>query len=406
MEDNKYIFDFLKKLGLDENSNILEIGAHMGFDTEKIRKFSPNSNLYSFEPDPRNIKILEERKIDMISNIFPIAISDKSGKVQMNISEGYIQEKTNFFYFNELPWSASNSIKKPKKLLDVFPWCKFEKQIDVECKTLDQFCEEQSIKKIDFIWMDVQGAEELVFIGGKEILKKTEYIFTKYSNDELYEDQKDLNSLLEFLPGEWKILQDYGGDVLLENIEYRKSFIEETGKWNIKNLNEHFFDEELAFAILEIINDEKIKDCLDLGCGPGDYVKFLLKKGVSCEGYDGNINTPVISGGTCKVLELTEDFFLGEKDLVLCLEVGEHIPEKYETIFIKNLNRHTGKFLILSWGIPGQGGYGHVNCKTNEYIIDKFERIGMTFLPTLSKKLRKKSKADWFKETILVFRKK
>lgn len=405
MGGNKYIFDFLEKCGFDENSNIFEIGSHMGFDTEKIRSIFPLSNIYCFEPDHRNIEILKRRKINKIANINKLAITDTDGYSYLNLSNGKIPEKTGNKFYDKKPWSASSSIRDPKGHLDIFPWCTFDEKVEVETKRLDTFCSENNINYINFIWMDVQGCEDLVFKGGQKILEKTEYIFTEYSDDELYEGQKTLSDLLAILPGNWVVRNDYGGDALLENLTYRESLISETGSWSIKNMNEHAFDGRLANFILDMIKDLKINSCIDFGCGPGEYVNYFLKNGINTRGYDGNINTPSMSGGTCEVMDLTDDFCVDLADLIICLEVGEHIPEKHEDKFIENLIKHTNKYLIISWGIPGQGGYGHVNCRNNDYIINKMSRMGLFFLEENSRSLREKSSMTWFKDTLMMFQK-
>jgi FkbM family methyltransferase len=405
MRENIYIFDFLKKCGFDSSSIIFEIGSHMGFDTQEIRKILPDSKIYCFEPDPRNIKILKKRGIFNIANINTFAISDKDGDEYFNLSSGEIKEKTGNKYYDKNTWSASSSIRNPKNHLNIFPWCRFDKRILVETKKLDTFCSNNNIDHINFIWMDVQGCEDLVFKGGENILRNTEYIFTEYSNDELYEGQMNLNQLINFLPGEWIIRNDYGGDVLLENVTYRESMIKETGSWTIKNMNEHAFDLKLANFIRSLIDDFKINDCIDFGCGPGEYVKYFINNGISTRGYDGNINTPSISEGLCEVLDLTGEFVLDPSDLVLCLEVGEHIPEKYEDVFLKNIIDHVKSYLIISWGIPGQGGYGHVNCRDNSYIINKIENHGLKYMEDYSKSLRENSSMSWFNDTLMIFKK-
>jgi 2-polyprenyl-3-methyl-5-hydroxy-6-metoxy-1,4-benzoquinol methylase len=58
-------------------------------------------------------------------------------------------------------------------------------------------------------------------------------------------------------------------------------------------------------------------------------------------------------------------------DCVISLEVGEHIPQKSESVFINNLISHTKQYLILSWATPGQVGDAHVNEQDADYIISK-----------------------------------
>jgi hypothetical protein len=72
------------------------------------------------------------------------------------------------------------------------------------------------ISEIDFIWMDVQGAEMEVLRGGKNTIAKTRYLYTEYSNKELYEGQANLRKLLKAV-NNFDVLIRYPGDVLLRN---------------------------------------------------------------------------------------------------------------------------------------------------------------------------------------------
>ena len=83
---------------------------------------------------------------------------------------------------------------------------------------IDTYCSEKNINKIDFVWMDVQGAEKEVLSGFGEIIEKTKYIFTEYSDKELYENgTMSKNSILSLLGKDWDIVHDFGNDILLIN---------------------------------------------------------------------------------------------------------------------------------------------------------------------------------------------
>ena len=219
------IKEFIKKCNFDSSSIIFEIGAHMGFDTEEIYERTNKAKIYAFEPDPRNIKILKERNIGNISIIVEFAVSDQNSDGYFYLSSGEIPAKTGNDYYDNNDWSASNSLRPAKLHNEIFPWCKIEELITVKQIRLDDFCKENSIDYIDFIWMDVQGCEDLVFVGAQKILNSTKYIFTEYSNSELYEGQKTLDAILKLLPGEWFIHFHEGDNVLLENITYAKDII-------------------------------------------------------------------------------------------------------------------------------------------------------------------------------------
>lgn len=182
--------------------------------------------------------------------------------------------------------------------------------------------------------------------------------------------------------------------------------INEKGFWESENSQGHIHDELLCKALIEFFKLNEINSVVDLGCGTAQYAKSIVNNNIKCDAYDGNPNTKILSNGFASVLDLSNEFDLNKKyDCVLTLEVGEHIPEKYENIFLNNVIKHTNNFIVLSWAVEGQGGDGHVNCKNNDYIINKMSNLGFTHDLKSSIILRNNSKLDWFKNTIMVFKK-
>jgi hypothetical protein len=146
------------------------------------------------------------------------------------------------------------------------------------------------------------------------------------------------------------------------------------------------------------------KAVCDFGCGMGKYVDWLRKRGVECDGYDGNPNTGVLTNGMCHTLNLAQLVQLEKQyDGVLCLEVGEHVPKQYEAIFLDNLVRHSKELIVLSWAIPRQGGDGHVNCRSNSYVIYQLWKRGFYFQPRWTALLRSNCCLSWFRNTLMVF---
>jgi len=183
--------------------------------------------------------------------------------------------------------------------------------------------------------------------------------------------------------------------------------VHEHGYWKDKKVN-HYFDRPLAEAILAFLKKEKALSVVDMGCGAhGHYVKFLLQNEISCDGFDGNPYSFEISENLVKVLDLSQPVILEKKyDWVISLEVGEHIPAKYENNFIENLHRHNSKGIILSWAVENQKGRGHFNCRNNDYIKKLFAQYGYENDVDTENELRQKTHLGWFRNTIMVFRKK
>jgi len=194
---------------------ILEIGCNDGTSTRWFLEIFERPEVYCFEPDPRAVARFN-RKVGQHPNIhlYEIAISDRNGETTFYQSGGQ-RSKTETETMPE-GWDLSGSIRKPKNHLVVHPWVTFDRAITVKTMTLDTWCNEHGIETIDFIWMDVQGAEMDVIRGGPDALTRTRFVYTEYSNSELYEGQATLRRLLKRL-GNFKIVVRYPGDVLLRN---------------------------------------------------------------------------------------------------------------------------------------------------------------------------------------------
>jgi len=197
----------------------VEVGMHFGTDTQEFRRMHPNARIVSFEPDPRNIQMIKNLGNDKICELYDLALSNINGSMDFHLSSGNAKNRVTETLFQETDWSFSSSLKKPTGHLKLHNWVSFPKTIQVQCCRLDDFKPLKNTK-IDFIWADVQGAEDLVFSGGLETLKNTHYVYTEYCNNELYEGQINLKQILELFGNDWKILNVIGDDVLLENINF------------------------------------------------------------------------------------------------------------------------------------------------------------------------------------------
>ena len=109
----------------------------------------------------------------------------------------------------------------------------------------------------------------------------------------------------------------------------------------------------------------------------GSYVKDFRKNNINAFGYDGNPYTPEMTDNLCEIFDLSiEKKFEKSFCWVLSLEVGEHLPKKFEDVFINNLHNNNKNGMVLSWAIKGQGGSGHVNEQDNDYIKSKICKLG------------------------------
>ena len=201
----------------------VEIGMHFGLDTVDFRRIHPQARIVSFEPDPRNIQMIKKLGNDTICELYELALSNTNEPMDFYLSSGNatgILSSSSDPLLAQNDWSCSSSLKKPTGHLTVHRWITFPNKVTVPCCKLDDF-EPLKNTKIDFMWVDVQGAEDLVFSCAQETLKNTHYVYTEYCNQQLYEGQLNLQEILRLFPG-FKVLTDYGGDVLLQNTNFNK----------------------------------------------------------------------------------------------------------------------------------------------------------------------------------------
>lgn len=220
------LFPLIRKLVGKDDPVILEIGANDGTDTERLLHVFPKAQLYCFEPDPRPLERFRRRFSDNDSvELIEAAVSRTSGTSRFHQSSGFCGDPALDTLMSQ-GWDYSGSIRRPNEHTSVYPWVTFETTIDVPTLALDDWIRDKSIGKVDFIWADVQGAEEDLVLGAKNTLKNTRYFFTEYSNRELYLGQINLNNLLSLLES-FEIYKLYDCDVLLQN----RSELSRFGRW-------------------------------------------------------------------------------------------------------------------------------------------------------------------------------
>lgn len=122
---------------------------------------------------------------------------------------------------------------------------------------------------------------------------------------------------------------------------------------------------------------------IDVGCGTGHWLAAWKAAGVNniC-GLDGDYirqEQLLIPSKNFIATDLTAPLPVQEKfDLVISLEVAEHLPPEKANHFISSLCK-LGDLILFSAAVPGQGGYHHFNEQYPEYWAALFRDKG--FLP-------------------------
>ncbi len=179
----------------------------------------------------------------------------------------------------------------------------------------------------------------------------------------------------------------------------------ETGIWSLDTaIKHHKFDSSLAEFISKNYHSNLTAD---VGCGDGSYCDYLKIAGwKNLHGYEGTDDIHEIGvHDDIMIVDLTKVRWVDiPYEMVLCIEVGEHIPQKYEQVFLDNLCRYVCDTLILSWAYEGQKGSGHVNERPTSYIINEITRRGFIWNEAGSYRLREAASLSYLKHTLMEFR--
>jgi SAM-dependent methyltransferase len=115
---------------------------------------------------------------------------------------------------------------------------------------------------------------------------------------------------------------------------------------------------------------------IDIGCGLGTWLKVFIDNGIAdVLGIDGDhvdMNKLYITKEQFATADLKTELNINRKfDLVISLEVAEHLPEESADNFINSLSK-LGDIIYFSAAVPFQGGTNHINEQWQSYWAQKF----------------------------------
>ena len=194
---------------------IFDIGACEGEDSVRYARRFPRSTVYAVEPLPANVERLRatlKRYRARNVRVLPFALSDVHGRARMFVSSGRppaVPESDEWNYGNK-----SSSLLEPDRHLQVVPWVHFDEVIEVETRTLTDVCAEYGVRRVDFIHMDVQGAELKVLDGLGPMLEEVAAIWLEVEAVPLYRDQPLKGDVERYLRARgFAVAKDTVGDI-------------------------------------------------------------------------------------------------------------------------------------------------------------------------------------------------
>lgn len=164
-----------------------------------------------------------------------------------------------------------------------------------------------------------------------------------------------------------------------------------------------WWKEKCLFILLDCLG--KPESYLDVGCGDAHFIKLMG----TLIGQENALGIDLVSPDACVIahdlqlpLDLQRKF-----DMVVSLEVGEHLPEESADIYCDTLARHTKNWLVFSAAHIGQGGWHHINCQNKEYWPGKLTSRGLKFLPDTTEQIaslwQEFVPCKWAYENLMIF---
>lgn len=161
-----------------------------------------------------------------------------------------------------------------------------------------------------------------------------------------------------------------------------------------------------AVLLKKVFDLNPASSVLDVGCGLGTWLAACKDLGVEeIAGIDGEwINEADLKVPRASVqsLDLEQPFDFGRRfDLVITIEVAEHLSAAAAANFVASLTRHAD-CVLFSAAIPFQGGHHHVNEQFLNYWVDLFAAHGYTLIDCLRSEIWNDEKILWWLRQNLV----
>lgn len=143
---------FLRTLVETPPSVVFDIGANEGDYTEAVRHEFPGAVIYAFEPHPRTFERLKAR-CGSNANLFNLACDSVPGRLELYDLAG---EKG-----TQLASTSREALAPLGRDVESF---------SIEATSLDAFCQERGILRIDLLKIDTEGNERRVLEGARRLL--------------------------------------------------------------------------------------------------------------------------------------------------------------------------------------------------------------------------------------------
>lgn len=196
-------FDEIIKKNLPNNPILFDIGANEGQSITRFKNIFKEFEIHSFEPNFQAFKSLKDN-YGNYDNIFinNLAVGEK--KEKKKFFETKKTTHSSFYKINE----KSEWIRMRSKEHNTSIKGYTERSREVNIISIDEYCETNSISKIDLLKIDTQGYEEQVLSGCYNLIKNNsvDLIETEIMLDDVYDRNISIYDLEKFLKDSHKLI--------------------------------------------------------------------------------------------------------------------------------------------------------------------------------------------------------
>ncbi len=128
---------------------IFDVGANVGFYSLTLARAFPDCIVHGFEPDPDIFGIFVENcRLNGLANVRPrcLGLNDRAGSERLHRERGATGDNAGMGHLDP------------------------SGEVTIVTDTLDHYCQIEGIREVDFLKVDVQGAELLVLFGAARLL--------------------------------------------------------------------------------------------------------------------------------------------------------------------------------------------------------------------------------------------
>lgn len=168
------IYEQVEAFVPQEGWTVFDVGANLGmFSIRQSSRIGRTGHIYAFEPNQEVASRLQRNlSLNKVENA--------------TMLEGAVGERTETRFFEVNPRSGCGG-----KLKQQGTESKCDK-VAVKTFSLDDFCNERTVDRIDLLKVDVEGAEVEVLSGGAKALQLTERIMLEYHSPKLKAQTTDI----------------------------------------------------------------------------------------------------------------------------------------------------------------------------------------------------------------------